>query len=116
MTIKTLKDSLRESEKNGIELKENIKKMKEEKVNATAQLAKQSTIDLQKKEILTLIDEKKKLQKELNKWEKECVKFWQQDPKQVLYPEKEYSVEDKKELHGQVGGNVEKPQTGYGIQ
>ena len=94
--IMNLKDSMKEIERSSNDLRARVKSLKEEREGAKAMMAQKDTIEDQRKEIVTLKEEKRMMKIKLDKWDKMCSLFWNEDPKQALNPEKEYTVEDKK--------------------
>merc|ERR1711874_298585 len=93
--IRDLKESVLNKDNVIKDLKESVSKLENGKVNEIGLIARQKVIEAQKLEINKLTTEKKKLEKELKDWEKQCTIFWERDPKSIFKSEKDYTKEDK---------------------
>merc|ERR1711874_408735 len=85
--IRDLKEAVLNKDNEIKTLKESVNKLENGKVSDIALKARQKVIEAQKLEINSLTTEKKKLEKELKGWERQCTFFWEKDPKSVFKSE-----------------------------
>merc|ERR1711874_543696 len=93
--IRELKESLSNKENEIKTLKDSVSKLENGKVRDIALKARQKVIEAQKLEINKLTTDKKKLEKEVKDWERQCTFFWEKDPKSIFKPDSKYTKEDK---------------------
>merc|ERR1711874_238752 len=93
--IRDLKEATLKKDNEIKALKESVNKLENGKVSDIALKARQKVIEAQKIEINTLTTEKKKLEKEVKGWKKQCTFFWEKDPKSIFVSGKKNTKEDR---------------------